>query len=246
LAALVGIPYSYVHPLEVVENNILGTMNVLMAARDQGVGRVIHTSTSEVYGTAQYVPIDESHPLQGQSPYSASKIGAEKLVESYHASFGLPATVIRPFNIYGPRQSARAVIPTIITQALTKQEMRLGNFEATRDFTYVQDTVNGFIMAAESDAAIGKVINLGSNFEISVQKIAETILQLVGRDVTLIQEEKRVRPSKSEVQRLWAENQVAYQTFGWVPKVSFDEGLRRTIHWISENLDKYRVGEYAV
>jgi dTDP-glucose 4,6-dehydratase len=246
LAALVGIPYSYMHPLEVIETNVMGTVNVLVAARDQGVGRVIHTSTSEVYGTAQYVPIDEEHPLQGQSPYSASKIGAEKLVESFHASFGLPTTVIRPFNIFGPRQSARAVIPTIITQALAKEEIRLGNFDATRDFTYVQDTVNGFIMASESDAAIGKLFNIGSNYEISIGEIAEKIIRLIGRDVSLAQEEKRLRPTKSEVQRLWAENRFARETFGWSPQVSLDEGLERTICWIANHLDKYRVGEYTV
>jgi dTDP-glucose 4,6-dehydratase len=246
LAALVGIPYSYVHPLEVIETNVMGTVNVLVAAHDQRVGRVIHTSTSEVYGTAQYVPIDEAHPLQGQSPYSASKIGAEKIVESFHDSFALPTTVIRPFNIFGPRQSARAVIPTIITQALVQDEIRLGNFDSTRDFTYVQDTVNGFIMAAESDAAVGKLFNIGSNYEISIGQIAEKIIRLVGRNVTLAQEEKRLRPAKSEVQRLWAENRLARETFGWSPKVTLDEGLERTIRWIAQNLDKYRVGEYTI
>ena len=246
LAALVGIPYSYVHPLEVIETNVTGTVNVLLAALDHGVGRVIHTSTSEVYGTAQYVPIDENHPLQGQSPYSASKIGAEKIVESFNASFGLPTTVIRPFNVFGPRQSARAVIPTIITQALVQDEIKLGNFDVTRDFTYVQDTVNGFITAAESDAAIGGLFNIGSNYEISIGQIAEKIIRLVGRDVRLVQDEKRVRPTKSEVRRLWADNQLAYKTFGWAPKVSFDEGLERTIRWVSQNIDRFRVGEYAV
>src|SRR5690554_6313772 len=203
LASLIAIPYSYHSPATYVDTNITGTLNVLQAARDLGVSKVVHTSTSEIYGTAQYVPIDEGHPLQGQSPYSASKIGAEKIVESFHTSFGLPTTVIRPFNIYGPRQSTRAVIPTIITQALVKDEIRLGNFAATRDFTYVQDTVNGFIMAAESDAAIGKVFNVGSNYEISIGEIAEKVIRLVGRDVTLVQEEQRIRPTKSEVQRLW-------------------------------------------
>jgi dTDP-glucose 4,6-dehydratase len=246
LAALVGIPYSYVHPLEVIETNVMGTVNVLVAARDQGVGRVIHTSTSEVYGTAQYVPIDEGHPLQGQSPYSASKIGAEKIVESFYASFSLPTTVIRPFNIFGPRQSARAVIPTIITQALVNNEIRLGNFDATRDFTYVQDTVKGFIMASESEAAVGRLFNIGSNYEISIGQIAEKIIQLVDRDVTLDQEKRRLRPAKSEVQRLWADNRLARETFGWTPKVNLDEGLARTIQWIAGNLDKYRVGEYTV
>lgn len=246
LAALVGIPYSYVHPREIVETNMMGTLNVLMAALDCGVGHVIHTSTSEVYGTALYVPIDEAHPLQGQSPYSASKIGAEKLVESFYTSYGLPTTVIRPFNIFGPRQSTRAVIPTIITQALTQNEIRLGNLAATRDFTYVQDTVRGFMMASEADAAIGKVVNVGSNFEISIQQIAESIIRLVGRNTSLVHEENRLRPAKSEVQRLWAENRLARQLLGWQPEISFDEGLRQTIHWVSENLDRFRVGVYTV
>lgn len=247
LAALVGIPYSYLHPLEVIDTNVMGTVNVLLAARSNDVGRVIHTSTSEVYGTARYVPIDEQHPLQGQSPYSASKIGAEKIVESFYDSFSLPATVIRPFNIYGPRQSARAVIPTIITQALVQDEVRLGNLDATRDFTFVKDTVNGFIMASESDAAIGGTFNLGSNFEISIEDLAELIIRLVGREgVELAQEKNRIRPDKSEVQRLWASSEKAYDTFGWKPQVSLEEGLQRTIEWVDANLDRFRVGEYAV
>ena len=246
LAALVGIPYSYIHPLEVIDTNVMGTVNVLIAARDQGVARMIHTSTSEVYGTAQYVPIDEGHPLQGQSPYSASKIGAEKIVESFHTSFNLPTTVIRPFNIFGPRQSARAVIPTIITQALVKNEIRLGTFDATRDFTFVRDTVNGFIMAAESDSAIGKTLNIGSNYEISIGEIAQRVIRLVGRDVVLVQEAQRIRPAKSEVQRLWADNRLAKTTIGWSPQISFDEGLQRTIDWVAQNLDRFRIGEYTV
>lgn len=246
LAALVGIPYSYIHPMEVIDTNVMGTVNVLLAARDHGVGRVIHTSTSEVYGTAQYVPIDEGHPLQGQSPYSASKIGAEKIVESFYASYNLPTTILRPFNIFGPRQSARAVIPTIITQALGQDEIRLGNFDSTRDFTYVGDTVNGFIMAAESDAAVGKTFNIGSNYEISVGDIARKVIDLVGREVKLAQEEQRLRPTKSEVQRLWADNQLARQTIGWSPEIGLDEGLRRTIEWVERNLGRFRVGEYTV
>lgn len=246
LAALSGIPYSYIHPLEVIDTNVMGTVNVLLAARDHGVSRVVHTSTSEVYGTAQYVPIDESHPLQGQSPYSASKIGAEKIVESFHASYSLPTTVLRPFNIFGPRQSARAVIPTIITQALVQDEIRLGNFDSTRDFTFVGDTVNAFILAAEADAAIGKTLNVGSNYEISIGDIARKVIDLVGRDVTLAQEPQRLRPTKSEVQRLWADNQLAMQTIGWTPTIGLDEGLRRTIAWIGRNLERYHIGEYTV
>ncbi len=246
LGALVGIPYSYVHPLEVIDTNIMGTANILLAARHYGTNQVIYTSTSEVYGTAQYVPIDEKHPLQGQSPYSASKIGAEKIVESFHFSFGLPTTVIRPFNIYGPRQSARAVIPTIITQSLALNEIRLGNFDATRDFTYVGDTVAALIMAAESDRAIGKTLNVGSNFEISIRDMAEMVIRLVGRKVTLVEDATRIRPAKSEVQRLWADSTLAQQTIGWTPSVSLEEGLGHTIRWISQNLDRYQVGEYAI
>jgi NAD dependent epimerase/dehydratase len=246
LGALVGIPYSYVHPFEVVETNIMGTVNVLLAARDASVGRILFASTSEVYGTARYTPIDEKHPLQGQSPYSASKIGAEKTAESFHASFGLPTTVIRPFNIYGPRQSARAVIPTIITQALASDAIRLGNLQATRDFTYVEDTVAAFLLAAESDAAVGKTFNIGSNFEVSIRDVAEMVIRLVGRKVPLIEDAARVRPNASEVQRLWGDSSLAYQTIGWKPSVSLEEGLGRTIRWISQNLDRYRVGEYAV
>lgn len=246
LGALVGIPYSYVHPFEVIDTNVMGTVNILLAARHYGVSQVIYTSTSEVYGTAQYVPIDEKHPLQGQSPYSASKIGAEKIVESFHLSFGLSTTVIRPFNIYGPRQSARAVIPTIITQALALDEIRLGNFDATRDFTYVGDTVAALIMAAESDHAIGRTLNVGSNFEISIRNIAEMVIRLVGRKVTLVEDETRLRPIKSEVQRLWADSTLAQQTIGWKPSVSLEEGLGHTIRWISQSLDRYQVDEYAI
>lgn len=246
LAALVGIPYSYVHPYEVIDTNVMGTVNVLQAARANNVGRLIHTSTSEIYGTAQYVPIDEGHPVQGQSPYSASKIGAEKIVESYYASFSLPCTIIRPFNIYGPRQSTRAVIPTIITQALVQDEIKLGNTLATRDFTFVKDTVNGFIMASESEAAVGKTVNVGSNFEVSINDLVKMIVQLVGRDVKIHQDEVRLRPDKSEVQRLWADNTLAKETFGWEPKVSLTEGLQRTIEWISDNMDRFKVGEYSV
>jgi dTDP-glucose 4,6-dehydratase len=246
LGALVGIPYSYVHPLEVVDTNVMGTVNVLLAARDSSVRQVIFASTSEVYGTARYVPIDENHPLHGQSPYSASKIGAEKIVESFAVTYGLPTTVIRPFNIYGPRQSARAVVPTIITQALAADEIRLGNLDATRDFTYVEDTVAAFILAAESKDAVGKTFNVGSNFEISIRDLAETVMRLAGRKVPLVEDAARVRPEKSEVERLWADSSLIRQTIGWEPAVSLEEGLGKTIRWISQNLDRYRVGEYAV
>jgi dTDP-glucose 4,6-dehydratase len=246
LGALAGIPYSYIHPREVIETNIMGTVNVLLAARDHGVGRLLYTSTGQVYGTANYMPIEEGHPLRAQSPYAASMAGAEKIVESFHASFGLATTVVRPFNIYGPRQSTRAVIPTIITQALAKDEIRLGNTEATRDFTYMEDAVSGFIMASESDAAIGQVFNIGSNSEISVGQIVEKVVRFVGRDVTLVREEKRMRPTKSEVQHMRAEDHFARELLGWSPQVGFDEGLERTIAWIAQNLGRYRVSDYVV
>ncbi len=243
LGALIAIPYSYLHPREVIETNVLGTLNVLVAARDLGVGRVVHTSTSEVYGTAQYVPIDEKHPLQGQSPYSASKIAADKIVESFHASFDLPVVTIRPFNIFGPRQSARAVIPTIITQALTADAVRLGAVSPTRDFTFVRDTAGAYLCAVENDAAIGGVFNIGSGFEISIGDLARTIIRLVGRDVPLItDEEERLRPDRSEVRRLWADSTLAREVLGWTPGTPFEDGLRATIAWIASHLDRYKPG----
>lgn len=243
LGALIAIPYSYLHPREVIETNVLGTLNVLVAARDLGVGRVVHTSTSEVYGTAQYVPIDEKHPLQGQSPYSASKIAADKIVESFHASFDLPVVTVRPFNIFGPRQSARAVIPTIITQALTADAVRLGAVSPTRDFTFVRDTAGAYLCAVENDAAIGGVFNIGSGFEISIGDLARTIIRLVGRDVPLItDEEERLRPDRSEVRRLWADSTLAREVLGWTPGTPFEDGLRATIAWIAGHLDRYKPG----
>ncbi|GAB4573873.1 MAG: SDR family NAD(P)-dependent oxidoreductase [Anaerolineae bacterium] len=243
LGALIAIPYSYLHPREVIETNVMGTLNVLMAARDLEIGRVVHTSTSEVYGTAQYVPIDEKHPLQGQSPYSASKIAADKIVESFHASFNLPVVTIRPFNIFGPRQSARAVIPTIIKQALTGDEVHLGTTSPTRDFTYVKNTVRAYALAVENDRAIGGVFNIGSNFEISIGQLAETIIRLVGRDVKLVtEEEERLRPEKSEVRRLWADNTLAREVLGWEPLIPFEQGLQETIDWVAEHLDYFKPG----
>jgi NAD dependent epimerase/dehydratase len=246
LGALIAIPYSYVHPREVVETNVMGTYNVLAACREQGVAKVIHTSTSEVYGTALRVPIDESHPLQGQSPYSASKIGADKIAESFYRSFDLPVATIRPFNTYGPRQSARAVIPTIITQALTQGEIRLGSLDPTRDFTFVKDTVEGFLRVAESSRSIGEQFNVGSDAEISIGDLAQKIVQLVGRDVKITTDARRLRPPKSEVERLWADNRKAKEMLGWSPHVLLDEGLRETITWITQNLARYRLGEYEV
>ena len=246
LGAIIAIPYSYFHPRETFETNILGTLNVLTAAKDHNVEKIVHTSTSEVYGTAQYVPIDEKHPLCGQSPYSASKIGADKIAESFYLSYGLPIAIIRPFNTFGPRQSSRAVIPTIITQALTKDSILLGATQPTRDFTYVSDTVDGFIKIAESSKSIGEVINTGSNYEISIGDLANKIISLVDREVKLNFDSNRTRPSKSEVNRLWADNSKAKKLIGWEPKTPLDEGLKKTINWISENIKQYKVDIYNI
>jgi len=247
LGALIAIPYSYLHPREVVETNMLGTLNVLMSARELGVERVVHTSTSEVYGTAQYVPIDEKHPLQGQSPYSASKIGADKMAESFYRSFGLPVCTMRPFNTYGPRQSARAVIPTIVTQALTQDEVRLGDLTPRRDLTYVADTVEGFVkMAQAEDEVLGQEVNLGANADISIEELTQKIFELLGRPLRIVTDPQRMRPEKSEVYRLWADNRKAKALIGWSPQVSLEEGLRRTIAWIRDHLDFYRPEEYQI
>ena len=247
LAALVGIPYSYHAPLSYVQTNVEGTLNVLQVAREVGVERLVHTSTSEVYGSARYIPIDEDHPLQGQSPYSASKIAADKMAEAFHLSFGLPVATIRPFNAFGPRQSARAVIPTIITQALTAPVLHLGRLQPVRDFSYVADTVEGFICGAESAEAVGQVINIGSGQEISIGSLATVILDLVGqRDATIECDDERVRPDHSEVERLCADNRRASQTFGWCPKYTLEEGLIQTIDWVRQNLERYRTGAYVV
>ncbi len=244
LGALISIPYSYRHPLEVVKTNVLGTMNVLLACREKHVERLIHTSTSEVYGTAITVPISESHPLQGQSPYSASKIGADKLAESFYCTYDLPVVTVRPFNTYGPRQSARAVIPTVITQALTLGRIRLGNLNTTRDFTFVQDTVNGFIRAALADGVEGKTFNLGTSHEISIGELAHLIIQKVGRPVELVVEKERLRPEKSEVFQLLADTERAKAALDWQPETTLSEGLDITIEWIKNNLDLYHIGEY--
>lgn len=246
LAALIAIPYSYRAPASYVAANISGTLNVLEAARRHGVRRVVHTSTSEVYGTALKVPISEDHPLQGQSPYSASKIGADKLVESYVRSFSTPVVTLRPFNTFGPRQSTRAVIPTIITQVLSGKVIRLGNLSATRDMNYVANTVEGFIRAAECDAAVGRTINVGSGQEISVGDLARRIAALAGREITIETEDERLRPEQSEVERLLADNRLAREVLGWKPIVEFGEGLNRTIAWFEANLSRYRPGEYSV
>jgi len=246
LAALIAIPYSYTAPASYVRTNVSGTLNVLEVARELNLERVIHTSTSEVYGTARQVPISEQHPLQGQSPYSASKIGADKLAEAYACSFELPVVTVRPFNTFGPRQSARAVIPTIITQCLARDTVRLGNLSPTRDLNYVANTVEGFIRAAMVPEAIGRTINVGSGQEISVGDLAKKIIELVGRPVTIETDEQRLRPEKSEVDRLLADNTQARNVLGWEPLVSFDEGLQRTIDWMREHLARYRPDIYNV
>lgn len=251
LAALIAIPYSYHSPDTYVDTNVKGTLNVVQAARELGVERVVHTSTSEVYGTARFVPITEEHPLQGQSPYSASKIGADQIAMSFHASFETPVAIIRPFNTYGPRQSARAVIPTIITQiAAGMREIRLGAVHPTRDFNFVRDTVRGFAAIAGADAAVGQVTNLGSNFEISILDTARMIAALMAADVTFVHDEDRIRPQGSEVERLWADASRARDIAGWTPDYAGVEGLRRglgeTIAWFSnpDNLRRYKAGEY--
>lgn len=246
LGALIAIPYSYRHPREVIETNIMGTLNILTAARELNTRRVVHTSTSEVYGTAQYVPIDESHPYQGQSPYAASKIGADKIVESFYRSFDLPAVILRPFNTYGPRQSARAVIPTIISQALTKSEVSLGNLSPSRDFTFVVDTARGFVKAAESDKGLGQEINLGVGASITIGELVEKIFTLMGKTSRVISDSQRLRPEKSEVFRLHSANQKAKELLDWQPETSLDDGLSRTIDFIANHLDLYQPDEYAI
>ena len=253
LAALIAIPYSYHSPDTYIDTNIKGTLNVLQAARSLNVERIIHTSTSEVYGTARFVPITEEHPLQGQSPYSASKIGADQLAYSFYTSFELPVITIRPFNTYGPRQSARAVIPTIITQIANGIDvLKLGSIHPTRDFNYVQDTVDGFIAALKAENAFGETINLGSNFEISIGDTVNVIAELMNKSITIETDDKRLRPKDSEVERLWADNKKAADMLHWKPKYGglegFKAGLSKTIEWFSkpENLSNYKSDIYNV
>jgi len=247
LAALIGIPYSYLAPRSYVRTNIEGTVNVLEAARAWEIEKVIHTSTSEVYGTAMYVPIDENHPLQGQSPYSASKIGADKLAESYYRSFGLRVATVRPFNTFGPRQSARAVIPAIISQALSKAaQVQLGSLEPVRDLTYVKDLVRGFIQVAESPKTVGEVVNIGSGSGISVGDLAAEILNIMGCRKPIITERQRVRPPESEVYRLICSNTKARELTGWSPEYSLHRGLGEVIAFVSANLDRFTPERYAV
>lgn len=253
LAALIAIPYSYHSPDTYVDTNIKGTLNIVQAARELGVEKVVHTSTSEVYGTALYVPIDEEHPLQGQSPYSASKIGADQMALSFYRSFDTPVAIIRPFNTYGPRQSARAVIPTIITQlAAGKENIKLGAISPTRDFNYVMDTVSGFISVMNSEKSIGEVINIGSNYEVSIGDTAKMIAEVMGKKIEIETDEVRLRPEKSEVNRLWADNQKAKQLLDWEPQYGgvegFKRGLQETAEWFSnpKNLAQYKADEYNI
>ncbi|WP_143315069.1 NAD-dependent 4,6-dehydratase LegB [Clostridium sp. HBUAS56017] len=247
LAALIAIPYSYFSPMAYVRTNVEGTTNVLEACRMHDVEKIVHTSTSETYGTALYVPIDEKHPMQGQSPYSASKIGADKIAESFYKSFNMPIATIRPFNTYGPRQSARAIIPTIISQILVgKKEIKLGNLTPTRDFNYVKDTAEAFVKIAESDRTIGEVVNAGSNYEISIESTVKKIINIIGGEVKIICDEERMRPEKSEVNRLWADNTKIKKLTGWSSKYSIDRGLEETVEWINKNLNIYKTDIYNV
>jgi len=246
LGALVGIPYSFINPREVFEVNAEGTLNILLAARDQGVNKIVTTSTSEVYGTALYTPIDENHPLQAQSPYSASKIAADKIAESFYKTYDLPVAIIRPFNAYGPRQSDRAIIPTIIIQALKKSTINIGSIRPRRDLSYVSDTVNGFIKIAESKKSVGQVINIGLGKDISIGELIKMIISIMGKEIKVISTEKRKRPKKSEVMRLLCDNRKAKKIVGWVPKVSLEEGLSMTIEWMKNNTDYYNPDKYQI
>ena len=247
LAALIAIPYSYLSPMAYVRTNVEGTTNVLEACRDYGIEKIVHTSTSETYGTALYVPIDEKHPMQGQSPYSASKIGADKMAESYQKSFNMPIATIRPFNTYGPRQSARAVIPTIISQILAgKREIKLGSLTPTRDFNFVKDTAEAFIKIAESEKTIGEVINSGSNYEITIGDTVKKIINIIGKDVKILCDDERLRPENSEVNRLWADNTKLKELTGWKPNYNIDEGLKETVDWIKNNMKYFKTDIYNV
>lgn len=247
LAALIAIPFSYHSPDSYVDTNIKGTLNVLQAARDLEINRILVTSTSEVYGTAQYVPIDEEHPFQGQSPYSATKIGADRLAESFYRSFEMPISIVRPFNTYGPRQSARAVIPTIISQLLAgKKEIKLGSLTPTRDFNFVKDTANGFIEIAKSNQTIGEEINIATQHEISIGELAQEIIDQINPNARIVCEEQRLRPEKSEVNRLLGSNEKIMRLTNWKPQYTFKQGIEETIKWMRENLDAYKTDIYNV
>ena len=246
LGALIGIPYSYINPRDVVDTNINGTLNILSAALDLDIEKIIHTSTSEIYGTAQYVPMDEIHPVNPQSPYAASKLGADLLALSFYRSFDLPVGIIRPFNIYGPRQSARAVIPSVITQALLKRKVSLGSVYPTRDLTFVKDSVNGFIDFAQCEKTVGEVVNLGSSQEVSINQIVTLISNCSGEKIQIQREKKRIRPQKSEVERLFSDSSKARRLFGWQPKTSLKQGMEKTISWFEKNLKRYKGDIYNI
>ncbi len=247
LGALIAIPYSYVRPLDFIQTNVIGTANLLNAClENDSLERVIHTSTSEVYGTAQYLPIDEKHPLQAQSPYAASKIAADKLAESYYLSFGLPLAILRPFNTFGPRQSLRAIIPTIISQALKEKKIRLGNTRPRRDFLFVRDTVRGFLEVAICDAAVGKVVNIGTGRDVAIDELVRKIFGLLGRPKEIEIEDRRIRPDKSEVMHLLSDTRLAQDLFNWTPQYALEDGLRETIEWYRRNLSRFKVGGYPL
>jgi dTDP-glucose 4,6-dehydratase len=247
LGALIAIPYSYVHPFDFVQTNVVGTSHLLNACLDsEGLERIIHTSTSEVYGSAQYTPIDERHPLQAQSPYAASKIAADKLVESYYLSFNLPLAILRPFNTYGPGQSLRAIIPTIISQAIGNQKILLGNIKPRRDFLFVKDTVQGFIEIGKCNEAIGKVVNIGTGKDLSIGELAKRIVALIGKGGKVEIEDRRFRPEKSEVMQLLADTRLAQKLFGWTPRYSLEDGLKETIEWYRKNQSRFKVGSYPL
>ena len=247
LGALIAIPYSYVHPFDFVQTNVIGTANLFNACLEvNALERIVHTSTSEVYGTAQYTPINEKHPLQAQSPYAASKIAADKLAESYCLSFGLPIAAIRPFNTFGPRQSLRAIIPTIISQAIGDKKIRLGNTKPRRDFLFVKDTVRGFTQLGKCDEAIGKVVNVGAGTDISIEELVKKILGLMRKQGEIEVEDRRIRPEKSEVMQLLSDTRLAQKLFGWAPRHTLEDGLRETIEWYQKNLTRFRIGSYPL
>jgi NAD dependent epimerase/dehydratase len=245
LAAQIAIPYSYVNPRDFFETNVIGSLNVAQASVVHGVERLVHTSTSEVYGTPQTVPISEDHELRAQSPYAASKVGADKLMDSFHRSFGLPVVVLRPFNTYGPFQSARAIIPTIVSQALAGGPVKLGSLHPRRDLTFVSDTAAGFIAAAQADAAVGRTLQLGTGSDVSIGELVELVGGILGRDLDVELEEERIRPPQSEVERLLSSPELAREASGWTPTVDLHDGLERTVHWIEANLHRYRTDQYV-
>jgi len=247
LGALIAIPYSYIHPFDFIQTNVLGLAHLLNACLEEGtMEKFIHTSTSEVYGTAQYIPIDEKHPLQAQSPYAASKIAADKLAESYYLSFGLPIATLRPFNTFGPRQSLRAIIPTIISQAIGDKKIRLGNTQPRRDFLFVKDTVRGFIQLGKCEGAVGKVVNIGTGTDISIEELVKKILGLMGKQGKIEVEDRRIRPEKSEVMQLLSDTRLAQKLFQWAPRYTLEDGLKETIEWFRKNLSRFKVGSYPL